>query len=203
MVIKNFSFIFVGNCYDYVYTQNTRTKNKTYTSVYLAESYREGGKVKHRHISNLSKWTDETILSLEKILKGKEVFTLDQLKLSTGKSFGGIKVIREVAGRLGIKQALGNSRQAKLALLQIAGRILTQGSRYYLAKEWKNLQAIEKVFGIKEFTYNDLYKNLNWLSENQAEIEKKIYQYRHNTKMTYKLVQYFASFSLTHRQKYS
>ncbi len=113
------------------------------------------------------------ILSLEKILKGKEVFTLEQLKLSSGKSFGGIKVINEVAGRLGIKHALGNSRQAKLVLLQIAGRILTQGSRYYLANEWKNLQATEKVLGVKDFTYNDLYENLKWLSERQADIQRK------------------------------
>ncbi len=99
----------------YIRRIHKKSKNKTYTSVYLAESYREGGKVKHRHISNLSKWPDEIILSLEKILKGEEVFTLDQLKLSTGKSFGGIKVIREVP-QAGDKAGFGQFTQAKLAL---------------------------------------------------------------------------------------
>jgi len=45
-----------------------KTKNKTYTSVVLMENYREEGKVKHRIISNLSKWPEELISALEKKL---------------------------------------------------------------------------------------------------------------------------------------
>ena len=159
-----------------------KTKNKTYTTVYLTESYREDGKVKHRHISNISKWPDELINSFEKILKGEKIATVNDLQLSQGKSFGAIKVIAEVAKRLGIKQALGNSEQAKLALFQIAGRIITQGSRNYLANEWANLQSVNTVFKTSKFTHNDLYKNLNWLSENQNRIERKIFSHRNNNK---------------------
>lgn len=157
-----------------------KTKKKTYTTVYLTESYRENGKVKHRHISNLSKWPAEMINSLEKILKGEKIATVNDLQLSQGKSFGAIQVIAEVAKRLGIKQALGNSEQGKLALFQIAGRIITQGSRNYLANEWVNLQSVEAVFKTSKFNHNDLYKNLNWLSENQAGIEQKIFTHRNN-----------------------
>jgi len=157
-----------------------KTKKKTYTTVYLTESYRENGKVKHRHISNLSKWSEEMINSLEKILKGEKIKTVKDLQLSQGKSFGAIKVILEVAKRLGIKQALGNSEQGKLALFQIAGRIITQGSRNYLANEWANLQSVEDVFNLSKFNHNDLYKNLNWLSKNQDNIEKKVFSHRNN-----------------------
>ncbi len=157
-----------------------KTKNKTYTTVYLTESYRENGKVKHRHISNLSKWSEEMINSFEKILKGEKITTVKDLQLSQGKSFGAIKVISEIGKRLGIKQALGNSEQGKLALFQIAGRIITQGSRNYLANEWANLQSVKAVFNTKKFNHNDLYKNLNWLSENQDRIENKIFSYRNN-----------------------
>ena len=111
-----------------------KTKNKTYTSVYLAESYRDkDGKVRHKHISNITKWSDEMIANFEKVLKGEKITTIKDLKLSQGKSFGAIKVVSEIAKRLGIKQALGSSEQGKLALFQIAGRIITQGSRNYLA----------------------------------------------------------------------
>jgi len=157
---------------------NKKTANKSYTAVYLAESYRENGKVKHRHISNLSKWPSELIEGLEKQLKGQQVTSIEDLELSIGKSFGAIQVISHVAKRLGIKQALGSSRQAKLALFQIAGRIITQGSRYYIANEWANLQAIEPIFKLSGFNHNDLYKNLQWLSENQDNIEKKIFAAR-------------------------
>ncbi len=157
-----------------------KTKNKTYTTVYLTESYRENGKVKHRHISNLSKWSDEMISDLEKNLKGEKIKSISDLQLSQGKSFGALTVVSEIAKRLGIKQALGNSEQAKLAMFQIAGRIITQGSRYYLANEWFNLQAIEGIFKTKKFNHNDLYKNLAWISENQNSIEQKIFSYRNN-----------------------
>lgn len=159
-----------------------KTKNKTYTTVYLTESYRENGKVKHRHISNLSKWPEDMINNFEKILKGEKVTTVNDLQLSQGKSFGAIKVISEVAKRLGIKQALGRSEQARLALFQVAGRIITQGSRNYLANEWANLQSVESIFNTGKFNHNDLYKNLNWLSENQYKIEKKIFSHRNNNK---------------------
>jgi len=155
-----------------------KTKNKSYTAVYLAESYRENGTVKHRHISNLSQWPDELIENFEKLLKGQQITSIHDLQLSGGKSFGAIQVISQVARRLGIKQALGSCRQAKLALFQIAGRILTQGSRYYLANEWAHLQAIEHIFKLTDFNHNDLYKNLQWLSENQDTIEKHIFAHR-------------------------
>ena len=124
--------------------------------MYLTESYRENGEVKHRHISNLSKWSDEMILGLETILKGENIKSISDLQLSQGKPFGAIKVISEAAKRLGIKQALGNSQQAKLAMFQIAGRIITQGSRRYLANEWSDLQAVEEIFSIPSKHYGNL-----------------------------------------------
>lgn len=160
-----------------------KVKGKTYVSVYLAESYRdENGKVRHRHIANLSKMPQELILKLEKILKEQKYLSLPELNLKQGKSFGAIYVIKQVAKRLGITRALGNEEQGKLALFQIAGRIISQGSRHYLAKEWKNVEAVEEIFGLKEFTHNDLYSNLKWLSENQSQIERKIFRYRNKDK---------------------
>ena len=155
-----------------------KTAKKTYTSVVLMESYREGKKVKHRIISNLSKWSPELISNFEKLLKGKKITTISDLNLSQGKSVGGIFTVSEIAKRIGIKQSLGFSKQAKLAMIQIAGRVLSQGSRNYLAKEWKLGQAIDKVFKISDFNKYDLYENLDWLSENQDKIEQNLFAYR-------------------------
>ena len=105
-----------------------KTKTKTYTSVVLMENYREDGKVKHRIISNLSKCPDDLISGFKKILAGEKTTSLSDLQFTQGKSMGAISAVVEVANRLGIKQALGNSKQAGLALFQIAGRIITQES---------------------------------------------------------------------------
>lgn len=83
-----------------------KTKNKTYTSVYLVENYREDGKVKHRLISNLSKWPTDLVNKFEKVLKKKELKSIESLELSNSKSVGAIFVINGVAKKLGIKKAI-------------------------------------------------------------------------------------------------
>jgi len=162
---------------------NKKYNGKVHTTTYLAESYRDkDGKVNHRHISNLSKWDEDMIFALQKILKGDKITQLSDLKFSQGKSFGAIFLISQIAKRLGITKSLGNSKDAKLALFQIAGRIITQGSRYYLANEWKQHQAVEKVFNIDAFNHNDLYDNLTWLAENQTKIEQNLFKFRNKNK---------------------
>lgn len=153
--------------------------NKRYTTTYLAESYRDkNGKVAHRHLSNLSKWPEPMIQAFQKMLKGQKLTSISDLAFSQGKSCGAISVVAQVAKEVGITKALGYSREAKLALFQIAGRIITQGSRYYLAHEWKRHQAVDKIFKLDKFNHNDLYDNLAWISENQAKIEQKLFKSR-------------------------
>ncbi|MDK2841208.1 MAG: hypothetical protein PWQ17_713 [Anaerophaga sp.] len=158
-----------------------KTKNKVYQSVVLMENYREGEKVKHRSITSLTKWPEHLVNDLEKLIKGKAITAIEDLNLSNGKSFGAIEVIKQVANRLGIYQALGSSKQAKLAMVQIAGRIITQQSRNYIANEWVINQDIENVYNVSSFNEDSLYDNLDWLSANQEKIEKKIFRHRYQT----------------------
>ncbi len=158
-----------------------KTKDKVYHSVVLMENYREGEKVKHRTITTLTKWPKHIVDDLEKLLKGNSITSIEDMELSNGKSFGALEIVRQVAKRLGIEQALGNSRQAKLAMVQIAGRIIAQQSRNYIANEWVQNQDIEGVFKVSNFNEDSLYANLDWLTENQQQIEKKIFKHRYTT----------------------
>ncbi len=85
-----------------------KTKTKTYSSVVLMENYREGKKVKHHIISNLSSRPERLVAGLEKLLKGREIKTVSDLKLSTGKSFGAILTVSEIAKRLGTIKCLSS-----------------------------------------------------------------------------------------------
>lgn len=156
-----------------------KTKDKVYNSVVLLENYREGKKVKHRTISTLTKWPKHIVEDLEKLIKGKAVLSIEDMEFSNGKSFGAIEVVKQVAKRLGIQQALGNSKQAKLAMVQIAGRIIAQQSRNYIANQWVMNQDIESVFKVSDFNEDSLYDNLDWLTNNQQKIEKDIFRYRY------------------------
>jgi transposase len=164
-----------------MFIQRTQRKSngKVYKSVALIENYRDNGKVRHRTIASLTKWPEKIVNDLGKLLKGESVIDIEDLNLSVGKSFGAIQSVKEIAGKIGITQALGTDKRAKLALLQIAGRIISQGSRNYIANEWVKNQDINKVFGIDNLNEDQLYRNLIWLSENQEKIEKKIFSHRY------------------------
>jgi len=167
-----------------------KTKDKVYHSVVLMENYREGKKVKHRTIASLTKCPKQIVNDLEKLLKGKGVLSIKNMELSNGKAYGAIEVVKYVAGKLGILHALGSNKQAKLAMVQIAGRIIAQQSRNYIANQWVKNQDIEGVFKVSDFNEDSLYANLDWLSKNQQQIEKKIFEYRYKNKKIKELFLY-------------
>lgn len=168
-----------------MFIQRTHRKydnGKCYESVLLMENYREGKKVKHRTLAVLTKLPKNIISGIEKMLKGHQVTTIEDLELSNGKSFGALKTIIDISKRIGIYQALGFGKDAKLALFQIAGRIIAQRSRNYLANEWVKTQAVQELLKLSDFNEDSLYGNLDWLSKNQSKIENKIFDFRYKNK---------------------
>ncbi len=152
-------------------------KTGKYTRHLLRESFREGGKVKHRTILNISHLPDEEINALKLALKHKQNLQslIDQkVEATQGKSVGSVWVIDQIAKELGIKKALGNTDAGKLALYQVYARVLEQGSRLS-AIRLNKIHSLTEVLSItKDFNENHLYENLNWLAENQNTIEEKL-----------------------------
>jgi len=96
-----------------------------------------------------------------------------------GLSVGAVFTVFEIAKRLGIVKALGTDRNASLALWQIIARVIDQGSRLS-ATRLAGSHAACDVLGIgKSFTEDDLYENLDWLSENQNRIEQRLFEQRY------------------------
>ena len=157
---------------------NSKRNNKVYTSKFLTENYRENGKVKHRNLANLSKVPQDIINQISAVIKGKKLINLEDLKKGQGKNCGGLLFALEIAKRLGIVSALGNSRNAKITLLQVFARLFTQGSQRNIINNWVKNQAVEEVLKINDLKLEELYNNLDYLSENQNNIEKKIFKFR-------------------------
>jgi hypothetical protein len=162
----------------------TKVNGKTYERVLLRQSYRDHGKVKHRTIANLSPCSEQEIQALELALKHKK--DLDALKprsegplqLRQGLSFGGVWVLYHVAKRTGIVEALGSDRQGTLALWQVLARALDQGSRLSAVRLACSHAACD-VLGLDPFHEDQLYPNLAWLSENQVQIEQRLFEKDH------------------------
>lgn len=158
------------------------SNGKSYQSIYLRESYRDGHRVRKRNIANLTHCDPAEIAALELALKFKgnlaALRSLDQVHLSQGLSIGAVWTVAQTARRLGIHQALGTGFPAQLALWQILARVLEQGSRLS-AVRLAQVHAACDVLGIQRgFDENDLYANLTWLSAHQEAIEKRLFAQR-------------------------
>ena len=162
---------------------DTSTSQGRYTRYLLRENYREGGKIKHRTIANLSRCTKEEIEAIRLALRYKKDLTAlvsitEDITLRQGLSIGAVWLIYDMARQLGIIDALGSSRQGKLALWQVIARVINQGSRLSAVRLATSHAACD-ILGLESFNEDDLYGNLDWLWKRQAMIEdclfKKMY----------------------------
>ena len=155
---------------------------KTYESVWLRESYREGGKVKTRNIANLKHCKPEEIAAIELALKHKDDLSvlggIKDLEIKEGPSIGALWAVFGVASDLGLTKALGSDFQGKLALWQVLARVLDQGSRLSAARLADRLPVAEVLGFSRGFDENDLYENLDWLAARQEAIEDRLFSRR-------------------------
>jgi hypothetical protein len=164
----------------YVDISSLRQNGKTYTRYLLRECYREEGKIKHRTIANLSRCSPQEIEAVRLALRHKQELAAlgsikDAVQLHQGPSIGAVWLVYQVARELGIEQALGSSRQGRLALGQVIARVIDQGSRLSAVRLAATHAACD-VLGLERFDEEELYGNLDWLSVHQAEIEDRLFQ---------------------------
>jgi hypothetical protein len=159
---------------------------KTYESIYLRESYRDGPHVRKRDIANLTHCDPKEVAAIELALQFKgdlsALGSLDKIQLRQGLSVGAVWTVYEVARRRGIDTSLGHDFAGQLALWQVLARVLDQGSRLS-AVRLAQVHAACDILGIRRgFDENDLYANLGWLSQQQEKIEDRLFARRQGHK---------------------
>src|SRR2546425_7583203 len=163
----------------YIDTSHITRGGKTYTRHLLRESYRAHGKVLHRTIANVSHGSEGEIAALRLALRHKEALEhlgtiQDAITLKQGMSFGAVWTVYHVARRLGIEQALGTTREGKLALWQVMARVIDQGSRLSAVRLAMSHAACD-ILGLGTFDEDALYENLDWLAGVQASVEDQLF----------------------------
>ena len=166
----------------HVDSSTTTVNGKTYRRHLLRESYREAGKVKHRTIANISQCSPEEIEAIRLALRHKgnlEAMIAERpaLRERQGLSVGAVWTLYDVARRLGIVDALGDTRAGRLALWQVVARAIGQGSRLSAVRLATSHAACDAL-GLDGFNENDLYENLDWLCNRQEAIEKRLSESR-------------------------
>jgi hypothetical protein len=138
----------------------------------LRESYRAAGRVKHRTIANLSDCSEVEVNAIRLALQHKEdlasyIAANNVLSMRQGLSVGAVWLVYDIARQIGIADALGSSRNGKLALWQVIARAIDQCSRLS-AVRLAGCHAACDILGLGTFNEDHLYANLDWLCENQA-----------------------------------
>lgn len=159
-------------------SSTSRQGDKIYTRHLLRESYREGKKVRKRTIANLSACSEEEIEAIRLALRHKKDLTQlsvqNKAVIKQGLSVGSVWLLYDMARQLGITDALGPTKHGKLALWQVLARVIDQGSRLSAVRLAGSHAACD-VLGLGKFDEDDLYDNLDWLCDNQALIEDRLF----------------------------
>jgi transposase len=170
----------------YVDSCTYAANGKKYTRHLLRESYRQDGKVRHRTLANLTHCSDQEIQAIKLALKHKadlhQLGNINQdIDVRQGLAVGAVWTLWQVAQRIGLVKALGSSQHGKQALWQVFARVLEQGSRLSSVR-LANAHAACDVLELDAFNEDDLYRNLDWLAEQQERIEDRLFRQRYPDK---------------------
>jgi hypothetical protein len=161
-------------------------QGKSYTSILLRESFRVGSSVKSKTLAVLTHLPAHVLEAVRRAVAqpadslAKLADTSDgSLRLRQGPSMGALWTIDQVAQRLGIKKALGVTREAELSYWQVLARVLRPGPSLLAMVRLATHCAAAALLGWQRaFTEDDLYANGAWLEGRHAVIERRLWHAR-------------------------
>ena len=161
-------------------------RGRSYTSLLLRESYRVGSKVKSKTLAVLTQLPAHVLQAVRRAiaqpsdsLSGLAKTSEGSLRLRAAESFAALWTVDQVAQQLGIKKALGVTREAELAYWQVLARVLRPGTSLLAMVRLASTCAAAAVLGWRlAFTEDDLYANGSWLEGRHAVIERRLWQSR-------------------------
>jgi hypothetical protein len=106
-------------------------EQRVYESVLVRRTYRDGGRVRHETLANLSALPAEAVSAIEATLKGERLVPAGQAVTITGSlPHGHVAAAAAMAARLGLPALLGPpGRPRDLALALIISRVVRPGSK--------------------------------------------------------------------------
>ena len=164
----------------FVEVVKSKQGKRTYKSVLVRESYREGGKVKHRTISNITKFSDEHIKQIKHMLRGeKGDFKVSDLEHGTSYEYGASFALRELSREIGLDNAICSTKEQwrEDVLAMIIGRILYQGSKLSLVNTFRDTALWElagHTYGVRPDVEKNCYRPLDELLKRKGRIERKL-----------------------------
>ena len=152
-------------------------------AVLLRESYREGDKVKKRTLANLSKLPEDVVENMKLALKGGQISIESGMpsnfEVIRSLPHGHVAAILETMKKLGLSQIISkqSSRKKNLVLAMIVARIINPKSKLATCRGFNHQtcsNSLGQLLNLENAKEDELYEALDWLLEQQSEIEDKL-----------------------------
>jgi hypothetical protein len=150
-------------------------EQRVYESVLVRRTYRDGGKVRHETLANLSALPAEAVSAIEATLKGERLVPAGQAVTITGSlPHGHVAAVHAMAAKLGLPALLGPAgRPRDLALALIISRVVKPGSKLSTLTWWGDT-TLGADLGMAGASTDDIYAAMDWLEDRQDAIEAEL-----------------------------
>lgn len=164
----------------HVATTSRTYKGKVYQTHLLRRSYREGDKVKHETLGNLSHLPPDLIEVIRARLRG-ETFAApgSELEILRSLPHGHVAAVLAVMRQLDIASLVASrgSRERALCLAMVASRVIDARSKLATARALNEETAASSLgleLQVGDVTEDELYQAMDWLLPRQHRIERKL-----------------------------
>jgi hypothetical protein len=150
-------------------------EQRVYESVLVRRTYRDGAKVRHETLANLSALPAEAVSAIGATLKGERLVPAAQaVAITAAAPHGHVAAVHAMAARLGLPALLGPAgRQRDLALALIISRVIAPASKLSTLTWW-NDTTLGADLAVGEASTDDIYAAMDWLEHRQDAIEANL-----------------------------
>ena len=147
-------------------------EQRVYESVLVRRTYRDGGRVRHETLANLSALPAEAVTVIEATLKGERLVPAGQaVAITASLPHGHVAAVSAMAGKLGLPTLLGPAgRHRDLALALVISRVVRPGSKLS-TRSWWDDTTLGADLGVAGASTDDIYAAMDWLEDRQDAIE--------------------------------
>ena len=150
-------------------------RRREYESRYLRRTYRDGGKVRHETLANLSGLPAQTVDAIEAALKGTALVpAADAVKITRSLPHGHVAAVHAMAAKLGLPALLGPAcPERDLALGLVISRVVAPASKLSTLTWWSDT-TLGADLGIAGASTDRIYAAMDWLEHRQDAIEGEL-----------------------------
>ena len=164
----------------HVATTRRKYKGKVYETHLLRRSIRDGKKVRHETVGNLSHLPRHLIEVIRRALRGETfVSAEDSFECVRSLPHGHVAAVLGTVRKLGLDKLIASrrSRMRDLTVAMVVTRILDPGSKLALARGLAGDTAVStlaETLDVVSATEDELYAAMDWLIERQSAIESRL-----------------------------